>query len=75
MELILQREEFPPPFFVQMTALLSAFLTVCSTAKKATFLPLFPSITYWNLEQTKPMLTTIDIPKKEMAHHACEPTP
>lgn len=70
MELILQRDSFLLPSSVQMTAQHLAYLTVCGIVEKG-YVPSIISIdNIRESEQTKPMLTTIDIPKEEMAHHA-----
>lgn len=71
MELILQREELPSAIFCANDSTALGVFDCLQRHRKKGYIPSVISIdNILESEQTKPMLTTIDIPKKEMAHHA-----
>ena len=71
MELILQRDSLPTAIFCANDSTALGVFDCLRHRRKKGYVPSIISIdNIRESEQTKPMLTTIDIPKEEMAHHA-----
>lgn len=71
MELILQRDSLPTAIFCANDSTALGVFDCLRHRRKKGYIPSIISIdNIRESEQTKPMLTTIDIPKEEMAHHA-----
>lgn len=71
MELILQRDSLPTAIFCANDSTALGIFDCLRHRRKKGYVPSIISIdNIRESEQTKPMLTTIDIPKEEMAHHA-----
>ena len=71
MELILRRDSLPTAIFCANDSTALGVFDCLRHRRKKGYVPSIISIdNIRESEQTKPMLTTIDIPKEEMAHHA-----
>lgn len=71
MELILQKEKLPTAIFCANDNTALGVLDVLKKSRRRKYLPSVISIdNIREAEMTSPGLTTIDIPKREMAHHA-----
>ena len=71
MRLILEKEERPTAVFCANDSTALGVLDALKTKRKKNWLPSIISIdNIREAETTTPMLTTIDIPRREMAHHA-----
>ena len=71
MELILQQDSLPTAIFCANDSTALGVFDCLRHRRKKGYVPSIISIdNIRESEQTKPMLTTIDIPKEEMAHHA-----
>ena len=71
MELILQRGQLPSAIFCANDSTALGVFDCLHRCRKKGYIPSVISIdNIRESEQTNPMLTTIDIPKDEMAHHA-----
>lgn len=71
MELILQRDNLPSAIFCANDSTALGVFDCLQHRRKKGYIPSVISIdNIRESEQTKPLLTTIDIPKEEMAHHA-----
>lgn len=71
MQLILEKENRPSAIFCANDSTALGVLDALKTKRKKGYIPSIISID--NIRESalsKPMLTTIDIPKREMAHHA-----
>lgn len=71
MQVILQKNELPSAIFCANDSTALGVFDCLKKHRKRGYIPSVISIdNIQESEETKPMLTTIDIPKKEMAHHA-----
>lgn len=71
MQVILQKKELPSAIFCANDSTALGVFDCLKTHRKKGYIPSVISIdNIQESQETKPMLTTIDIPKKEMAHHA-----
>ena len=71
MELILQRDSLPTAIFCANDSTALGVFDCLRHRRKKGYVPSIISIdNIRESEQTKPMLTTIDIPKEELGHHA-----
>lgn len=71
MQVILQKKELPSAIFCANDSTALGVFDCLKTHRRKGYIPSVISIdNIQGSQETKPMLTTIDIPKKEMAHHA-----
>lgn len=71
MQVILQKKELPSAIFCANDSTALGVFDCLKAHRKKGYIPSVISIdNIQESQETKPMLTTIDIPKKEMAHHA-----
>lgn len=73
MQVILQKEQLPSAIFCANDSTALGVFDCLKKHRRKGYIPSVISIdNIQESEQTHPMLTTIDIPKKEMAHHAVQ---
>lgn len=71
MKLILQKEARPTAVFCANDSTALGVLDVLKTSRQRNYQPSVISIdNIREAERTSPMLTTINVPKRELAHHA-----